>query len=53
MSSENMDGWKQSECQDQRGKRMMNGRCKYGRYAWKSGMDEACPQCRVKVEEEK
>ena len=48
-----MDGWKESESQDQRWKRMMNIRWKYGSYVWKSGMDGACPQCRVQVEEEK
>ena len=35
------------------GKRMMNGRWKHGRFVRKSGMDGACPQCRVQVEEEK
>ena len=43
MSSENMDGWKESESQDQRWKKMTNDRWKYGRYVWKSGMDGACP----------
>ena len=35
------------------GKRMMNGRWKYGRYVWKRGMVGACPQCKVQVEEGK
>ena len=37
-----MDGWKESESQDQILKRMMNGRWKYGRYVRKSGTDGAC-----------
>ena len=34
MSTEHMDGWKQSERQDQRGTRIMNGRWKDGRVVW-------------------
>ena len=48
-----MDGWKESESQDQRWKRVMNGMWKYGRYVRNCGMVGACPQCRVKVEEKK
>ena len=47
-------GWmKESESQDQRQERMMNSRWKYGRSIRKFGMDGACPQCGVQVEEEK
>ena len=35
------------------GKWMMNDRWKHIGYVWKSGMDGACPQCRVQVEEKK
>ena len=48
MSSEHMDGWKESESQDQRWTRMMNGKWNIR----KSGMNGACPQCRVQGEEE-
>ena len=43
-----MDGWKESESQDQRWKQMMNSRWKYGRYVRKSGMDGACPSVECK-----
>ena len=38
-----MNGYKESESQDQRWKRIMNGRWKDGRYVRKSGMDGAFP----------
>ena len=44
---------KEMKGQDQRWKRIMNGRWKHGRSIRKSGMDGACPQCRVQVEKGK
>ena len=48
-----MDGRKENDSQDQRWKRMMNGRWKYRGSVCNFCMDGACPQYRVQVEEEK
>ena len=49
MSSEHIDGQKESE----KSRSKMERDDEWQMESWKCGMDGACPQCRVQVEEEK